>query len=114
MVKYHSYTSSPACSCFGLDPRTPETDYEIHFVKATDPGYIPPDSEAWPLYYHAAIGTLRNFPEAYDAVCAAVTVLCEKLKGRRGLPPQPPHSPRLPNEPNPLPKLPDLGKRTYS
>jgi hypothetical protein len=113
MFKCHSYRATPCLSCFGLDPDTPETDYEIHFVKATDPGYLPPDSEAWPLYYHAAIDTLKRFPEAYDAVCASVTLLCEKLKGRRGLPPQPTNTPRHPNEANPLPTLPDLGKRTY-
>ena len=56
---------------------------------------------------------LKDFPEAYNAVCDAVTILCEKLKGRRGLPPVPANSPRRPNEAMPLTSLPDLGKRTY-
>ena len=114
MFRFHRYFDSSRASRFGLDPETPATDYEIHFVRTTDPGYIPPDSEAWPLYYHAAIDVLKTFPEAYNAVCDAVTLLCNKLEGRRALPPQPIHSPRLPNEANPLPVFPDLGKRTFS
>jgi hypothetical protein len=113
MLTSNSFSETPYFSCFGLDPDTPEIDYEIHFVKTNNPGYIPPDAEAWPLYYHAAMDTLKDFPEAYNAVCDAVTILCEKLKGRRGLPPVPANSPRRPNEATPLPSLPDLGKRTY-
>ena len=100
-------------SCFGLEPDTPETDYEIHFVKAADPAYLPPDSEAWPLYYHAVLDALQGFPEAFSSVVASVRAVRHQLTGRRGLPPQAPHSPKRPNEPNPLPSLSELGPRTY-
>ena len=47
-------------SRFGLDPATPAEDYEIHFVKSHDPAYLPPDSEAWPLYYRVALEAVRT------------------------------------------------------
>ena len=50
------------CSCFGLDPETPAADYEIHFVRTQDAAYIPPDSEAWPLFYAAALEPSNNSP----------------------------------------------------
>ena len=72
---------------FGLDPETPATDYQIHFVRTQDAAYIPPDAEAWPLLYAAALEAIKQFPGAFDATCQAVTKLCEKLRGHRALPP---------------------------
>jgi hypothetical protein len=108
----HSYALTCHFSLYALDPDTPESDYEIHLIKTHDPAYIPPDNEAWPLYYQVIVDALEAFPEAHKSVRRAVTVFVEKIKGRRALLPRAPHSARHPNEPNPLPRLPDLGSRT--
>ncbi len=87
MTYCHTLLPTLCFSCFGLDPETPPTDYEIHFIRSHDEAYIPPDSEAWPLYFRAAIETIKQFPGAFEATKAAVSELCEKLRGRRALPP---------------------------
>ena len=109
-----AHTYHPTChfSPYGLDPDTPEADYEVHLIRTHDPAYIPPDSEAWPLYYQVIVDALRAFPDAERSVRRAVTMFVEKIKGRRALLPRAPQSARHPNEPNPLPRLPDLGRRT--
>lgn len=91
------YTLFPTLSfsCFGLDPETPSCDYEIHLVRSQDEAYIPPDSEAWPLYYRVALEAIKQFPGAFEATCEAVSDLCAKLRGRRALPPH-----RLPHPPD--------------
>jgi hypothetical protein len=108
------YQFEPACcfSPYALDPDTPESDYEIHLIKTHDPAYIPPDNEAWPLYYQVIVDALHPYPDAHQAVRRAVTAFIQKIKGRRAILPLPPNSPRRPNEPNPLPRLDDLGTRT--
>jgi hypothetical protein len=108
----HCYALTCHFSLYALDPDTPQSDYEIHLIKTHDPAYIPPDNEAWPLYYQVIVDALNAFPEAHHAVQNAVTDFVEKIKGRRALLPRAPHSARHPNEPNPLPRLPDLGSRT--
>ena len=82
-----SYLPTHCFSCFGLDPEAPSDDYEIRLVRAQDPAYIPPDSEAWPIYYRAAIEAAQKIPGAFEAVVEAVRVACESLRGRRALPP---------------------------
>ena len=80
-----TYLPTLCFSCFGLDPETPAADYQIHFVRTQDAAYIPPDCEAWPLFYAAALEAIKQFPGAFDATCQAVTKLCEKLRGHRAL-----------------------------
>ena len=87
MTYCHTFLVTNCFSCYGLDPETPSADYEIHFVRAQDPAYLPPDAEAWPIYYRAAIEVVKQFPGAFEAVVAAVRTACENLKGRRALPP---------------------------
>ena len=82
-----TYLPTLCFSCFGLDPETPADDYQIHFVRAQDAAYVPPDAEAWPLFYAVALEAIKQFPGAFDATCVAVTKLCEKLRGHRALPP---------------------------
>ena len=57
-----TYLPTLCFSCFGLDPETPAADYEIHFVRTQDAAYIPPDSEAWLLFYAAALEAIKHFP----------------------------------------------------
>ena len=57
-----TYLPTLCFSCFGLDPETPAADYQIHFVRTQDAAYIPPDSEAWPLFYAAALEAIKQFP----------------------------------------------------
>ncbi len=109
----NTYLPTRFFSCFGLDPDTPAEDYEIHLVRTADPAYLPPDQEAWPLYYHAAMEALHHFPEAFAAVIDAVSHFADRLQGRRALAPVPPNTPRQPNQPNPLPTHLDLGHRTF-
>jgi hypothetical protein len=54
----------PAChfSPYALDPDTPESDYEIHLIRTHDPASIPPDNEAWPLYYQVIVDALDPLP----------------------------------------------------
>jgi len=87
MTFCHTFRAGHAFSCFGFDPETPAEDYEIHFVRTQDPGYIPPDAEAWPLYYRAAVQTLAAFPEALNAVRQAVQSTIDDIRGLRALPP---------------------------
>ena len=82
-----TYLPTLCFSCFGLDPETPAADYQIHFVRTQDAAYIPPDCEAWPLFYAAALEAIKQFPGTFEATCQAVTKLCEKLRGHRALPP---------------------------
>ena len=112
MLDCHNYTRTFHFSQFGLDPDTPDADYEIHLIQTHDPGYTPPDQELWPLYYPIIIEALKAFPGAYEAVCRDVSTFVDKIRGQRALPPRPPQSVRVPNEPNPLPRLDDLGSRT--
>ena len=85
----HTYLPGLLCfSCYGLDPDTPDADYEVRFVRAQDPAYLPPDSEAWPFYFQAAIEAAKAFPGAVEAILYAVRDVCQSLRGRRGLPPQ--------------------------
>ena len=62
-----TYLPTLCFSCFGLDPETPAADYEIHFVRTQDAAYIPPDSEAWLLFYAAALEAIKQFPGTFDA-----------------------------------------------
>jgi len=87
MTFCHTFRSGHDFSCFGFDPETPAEDYEIRFVRAQDPDYIPPDAEAWPLYYRAAVESLAAFPEAVRAVRQAVQATIEEIRGLRALPP---------------------------
>ena len=111
MLDCHHYTQTFHFSKFGLDPETPDTDYEIHLIRTHDPGYTPPDQEAWPLYYPIILEALKPFPGAYEAVCRDVSAFCTKIRGRRALQPLLPQSTCIPKEPNPLPRLPHLGNR---
>ena len=56
-----TYLPTLCFSCFGLDPETPAADYQIHLVRTQDAAYIPPDAEAWPLFYAAALARLSQF-----------------------------------------------------
>lgn len=87
MTYCHTYLSGFCFSVYGLDPETPSEDYEIHLVRTADPAYLPPDSEAWPLYYQATIQALKAFPEAFQAARSAVSLVCEQIRGHRALPP---------------------------
>jgi hypothetical protein len=82
-----TYLETFCFSRYGLDPDTPPTDYQIHFVHAKDPAYIPPDCEAWPLYYQALLNALQPFPEVLSAVRAGVQQIADVIRGRRALPP---------------------------
>ena len=57
-----TYLPTLCLSCFGLDPETAAVDYEIHFVRTEDAAYIPPESEAWPLFYAVAWKLSNNSP----------------------------------------------------
>lgn len=76
-------------SLFSSPPSGPEASYQIHLVASTDPAYIPEDFEAWPIYYHTIVDTLRQFPEAHDATVEAVRQKRQELKGleNRKIPP---------------------------
>ncbi len=87
MTYRHTLLSTLSFSCCGLDPETPSIDHEIHLTRSHDEACIPPDSEAWPLYFRVAIETIKQFPGAFEATKLAVSELCEKLRGRRALPP---------------------------
>jgi hypothetical protein len=76
-----------------LDPRTPESDYEIHLHKTHDPAY----NEAWPLCYQVIVDALNTYPEAHQAVRRAVTATTR-------------HSPPAERTQS-LPRLDDLGSR---
>ena len=105
-----TYHATHHFSLYALNPDTPDADYEIHLIRAADPAYIPPDNEAWPLYYQVIADALKPFPDAEIAVRQAVTLFIQAIQGRRALL-LPPHSSRRPNEPDPLPRLTDLGNR---
>lgn len=87
MTLCHTFLPGPCFSCFGLDPDTPAEDYQIRLIRASDPAYLPPDSEAWPLYYQAAVECLKAFPAALQAVRNAVEAQIEQIRGHRALPP---------------------------
>ena len=88
MLRCHTLRATDVVSRYGLDPDTPTADYDIRLVPSHDPAYIPPDAEAWPLYYRVALDALQAFPGAYDAVRHAVSQLCRQIQGRRALPPR--------------------------
>ena len=112
MLSHHHYHATFHFSAYALDPDTPDTEYEVHVIKTSDPGYVPPDQEAWPLYYPIILKALEAFPGALDAVIKDVTAFCAHIRGRRVLEPFALNTTRLPNQPNSLPRLTDLGSRT--
>ena len=83
----HTYRNTHCVSCYGFDLETPFEDYEIRFVRVEDPDYIPPDSEAWPLYFQAVTAALATFPDALQAVRRGVQTVLDQVRGRRALPP---------------------------
>ena len=80
-----NYLNQSRISLYGLHPDTPESDYEIHLIRATDPTYIPPDSELWPLYFTKVFEIVQRHPAVRDEISAAIHPLCEKVKGLRAL-----------------------------
>ena len=87
MTYCYTFLPGHCFSCFGLDPDTPSEDYEIRLIRTANPAYLPPDSEAWPLYYQAAVESPKAFPAAFEAVLAAVQLVCDQIRGHRALPP---------------------------
>ena len=79
----HFYQLLPAqtYSVFSRPRRAPQAPYEIHFVKSTDPHYIPDDLEAWPLYHRCLLNFLAEYRDIFDKAVKAVEVLRQKLKG---------------------------------
>ena len=63
-----TYLPTLCFSCFGLDPETPAADYQIHFVRTQDAAYIPPDSEAWPLFYASPVGAMQTLEGPQDLI----------------------------------------------
>ena len=65
-VHFYQLLPAQAYSVFSRPRRAPQASYEIHFVKSTDPHYIPDDLEAWPLYHRCLLWGNVSVFEAFE------------------------------------------------
>jgi hypothetical protein len=61
----------------------PDGSYEIHLVKADDPGYIPGDIELWPIFHSRILQAIRPFPDATRAAHDAYLQVLKDHTGRK-------------------------------